>query len=265
MRALPRSAIALSVVAFGAAVGASVTTLLWEGAFPPPTGGAVNDVLAEARGWSAVTLAVVVFGLGALVRRDRLRWRLAWLGVLAYLVYTYLEFAVSPPFTPLYLVYVVAFASSVVAGTIGLTSLDLAQVETQIGGRARRWPAAILLLAIAVGLLLAWGKDIMTRTLSGGFGYPVGAAAVGHVVQALDLGLVVPLTLATALLLLRRGKGGATLGAITLVFGAGMSAALAAMVASGAVIAGKSPLTAAPFAFVSIVALAIAIDFYRRA
>jgi hypothetical protein len=54
-------------------------------------------VLAEARGWSAATLGVAiplaVISLHAALRGS-LRGRLVWLGVLAYFVYTYLEFAV---------------------------------------------------------------------------------------------------------------------------------------------------------------------------
>jgi hypothetical protein len=58
-----------------------------------------NNVLAEARGWSAATLLVaipvaVVSLLSA--HRGSLRGRLAWLGSLAYFVYTYLEFAAAP-------------------------------------------------------------------------------------------------------------------------------------------------------------------------
>jgi len=45
--------------------------------------------------------------------RGSLRGRLVWVGSLSYFVYTYLEFAVSPPFTALYLLHVTAFGSAI--------------------------------------------------------------------------------------------------------------------------------------------------------
>ena len=109
---LPASAVALSLVSAGCAATASLATLALPAAFPEVAPGlGYNAPLAEARGWSVVTLglALPLFGLSlraALL--GSLRGRLIWLGVLAYFIYTYLEMAVSPPFTHLYLVYIAA-------------------------------------------------------------------------------------------------------------------------------------------------------------
>src|SRR6478735_8541119 len=101
---LPPVAVGCSALT-GAAV-ASIATLLWDGAFPDPAAATFNAVLAEGRGWSAVTLGLAVpLGTAALVAAGRgsLPARLAWAGVMTYLGYTYLEMAVAPPFTALYL------------------------------------------------------------------------------------------------------------------------------------------------------------------
>ena len=128
MKPVPRSAALLTTIVLVCAMAASIATLAWPGSFPSPSPApAVNTVLAEARGWSAVTLLLVApptaIALGAALRGS-LRWRLGWIGSLAYFVYTYLELAVSPPFTALYLLYVGAFACAVPALVMGTTSVD---------------------------------------------------------------------------------------------------------------------------------------------
>src|SRR6478609_5281096 len=105
MKPVPWSAVVLSTVVVVSAAAASLITLVWRGSFPDPSPASLgNSVLAEARGWSAATLLLAiplaVISLRAACRGS-IRGRLAWLGGLAYFAYTYLEFAVSPPFTAL--------------------------------------------------------------------------------------------------------------------------------------------------------------------
>ena len=52
----------LSLISAVCAAAASLATLLSSGAFPPPPGASgVNVALAEARGWSLVTLVVALW------------------------------------------------------------------------------------------------------------------------------------------------------------------------------------------------------------
>jgi len=56
-----RAAQALALVSCACAAAASLATLLWSGSFPSAPGdGAYNAALAEARGWSLVTLAIAL-------------------------------------------------------------------------------------------------------------------------------------------------------------------------------------------------------------
>jgi len=267
MKPNSRSATALSAISVAGAATASVTILAWRGAFPEPLLAPVfNGALAEARGWSAVTLAVVLplFAISlAAARHGSLRGRLAWLGALAYLVYTYLELAVSPPFTALYLVYIATFASALAALVMGVFSIDVEELAWAVGPRMPRRTIAGFGLASGVLLSLAWLKDILARTIAGNFGWPGGEAAIGHVVQALDLGLQVPLGLAAGLLLARRRQAGTIVAAIMLVNALCMGTALTAMVVASALGSGRSVLPAAPFALVPLVALVLAILFFR--
>ena len=267
MKALPRAAVILSLVSLACAAAAAVTTLLWSGSFPEPSPApAFNGALAEARGWSAATLGLALPLMGASLlatRRGSLRARLVWLGTLAYLVYTYLEFAVSPPFTALYLVYVSAFGCAIAALVMGATSLDMAAVTSAFADRVPRRTTAAFGLVSSLMLAGAWLKEIVARSLAGDFGWPQGEDAIRHVVHALDLGLQVPLGIAAGLLLFRRRPYGYVVAAILLVNAVCMGAALTTMVAFSARASGRSVLAATPFALVAGLAITLAWAFFR--
>jgi hypothetical protein len=258
----------LSVVVIASATVVSLSTLLWRGSFPDPSPTEIgNQVLAEARGWSAATLLVTIpLAAGSLwaAGRGSLQARLVWLGTLAYFVYTYLEFAVSPPFTALYLLYVMAFACALPALVMGAISIDVARLPGLFGDRVPRRTIATFSLLLVALLAAAWLKDIAARTFAGTFGWPVGAEAVRHVVHALDLGLQVPLGIATGVLLLRRRPEGLLVAAILLVNWVCMGAALAGMVAFSVVDSGANPWTVAPFALFWGLGLALTATFFYR-
>jgi len=258
---------ALSFVSGACAAAASLATLLWSGSFPsPPDSVGFNAALAEARGWSLVTLAIALpllaFCLLA-ARRGSRGGHLAWLGTLAYLTYTYLEFAVAPPFSALYLLYVLAFACAIPALVMGVAAVDASALERSLGARWPRRSTAAFGLAVGVLLPLAWLKGIVAQTVAGDFGWPSGVAAIGHVVHALDLGLQAPLGIATGVLLLRHKPGGVVLAPILLVNSVCMGLALTAMVVASAVGSGRSPLEGAPFAVLPLLASVLAAGFFR--
>lgn len=260
------SAVALSVASSVCAAAASLVTLLWDGAFPPPPAlSGANVALAEARGWSLITLSVALpllaLGLAAARQGSRSGY-LLWLGTLTYLVYTYLELAVSPPFTALYLPYILAFACAIPALVQGAAALNASAIQRALGEHFPRRSIAAFGLVMAVLLSLAWLKGIVAQTSALKFGWPSGIDAIGHVVHALDLGLQVPLCIATSVLLLRHKPGGCVLAGILLSNSVCMGLALTAMVVSSALAAGRSPLEAAPFALLSIVASALAARFF---
>jgi hypothetical protein len=77
------------------------------------------------------------------------------------------------------------------------------------------------MLRIAIG---AWLKGILARTFAGRFGWLGPEESVGHVVHALDLGLLAPLGIATGVLLLRRRPGAYLIAAVLLTMAVCMGA-----------------------------------------
>ncbi|MEQ1505849.1 MAG: hypothetical protein ABMB14_26680 [Myxococcota bacterium] len=242
----------LTVAALVGASAASAVVLGWDGSFPDPPGASFDAAQAEARGWSAVTLGLAV-PIGGIALRAAIRGsiagRIGWAGSMAYLVYTFLEFAVSPPFTALYLVYVATYALALAAGIGALTGFDpadLAALPDRFARAPRRGIAAYAVLFSSL-LAAAWLRDIAGRTAAGAFGYPQGVDAIGHVVHALDLGLLVPLGLATGILLWIRHPAAWVVAGIQLVIAVDMGLALAAMVGASGIAAGTGPWAAIPF------------------
>lgn len=255
----------LSGVALTGAAVASLVILGWSGSFPDPTADPGNRVLAEARGWSAVTLGVAVLGAAAVVSaaRGSLRGLALAAGVLAYLVYTFLELAVSPPYSALYLVYVAVLATALPALVATVSRVGVGALAEAFGDRAPRRLVGGFAVVFGVLLALAWLGGIVERTVAGAFGWPQGADAVAHVVHALDLGLQVPLALAAGFTVLRREPVGYLVGSIFLVMAASMGPALTAMVAVASVDAGASPVAAAPFAVLAAIAIGLAVTWFR--
>jgi hypothetical protein len=255
------------MIAFASAAGASATTLLWDGAFPLPVDGSgFNGALAEARGWSAITLIVAIRVLAYVMMpatHGSLFARLVWLGALVYVVYTYLELAVSPPFSALYLVYVLTFACAIPALLMGIGSLDVEALRATLEAGIPRRAIATFALVVSAGLGLAWLPGILSSTFAADFGWPEREAAIGHVVHALDLGLQVPLAVATGSMLLARRAWGYVLAPIFLVNSVCMGLALVMMVATSALAADRSLLEAGPFVVLPLVAIALSIRFFR--
>lgn len=262
--AVPSAAAACALVSLSAAGAASLATLASDASFP--AAGGFNSVLAEARGWSAVTFGLALpLGVASVeaAAHGSLRGRLVAAGVMAYLAYTYLEIAVAPPFSSLYLLYVLAFGTAIPALLMLAASIPMPTLSDAIGDRAPRRAIAGFCLTFSVGLVASWLPGILRQTAAGRFGYPTGADAVGHVVHALDLGLVVPLGVATAALLWLRRTEGYLLAAITLAFALIMGWALVGMVGTSALLHGDSTWIVAPFLVIPVVAWFLGMAFFR--
>jgi hypothetical protein len=256
----------ISALAFLGAALASGVTLFTDVAYPPPPSAPLhNGILAEARGWSLVTLLwVVPLGLFTLerARAGSRRARVAWGGVMAYLVYTFLELAVSGPFTPLFLVYTGTLGLSVVGLTMALGPIEVRTLASAFGRTAARRAVGVFALVVAIGLTLAWSKGIVLRMVGGEYGWPDAYGSVAQVVHALDLGLQVPLAVAAGALLLRDRPAGALVGGVFAVMAATMFPALTAMVTASGLDSGEGIAPAIPFAIGSCIALALAGAFF---
>lgn len=191
-----------------------------------------------------------------LFRRGGLRGQLLFTGTLGYFLYTYAMMSFQTAYNPLFLVYVALFSLSLFTFVMAMGTIRVAELPGQFAESLPRRSVAGFLFVIGGFLSLAW-----LGRIAQGFGGrpPVGLEAYNTlVIQVLDLGLIVPLSVLAGALLWRRSAWGYLLAAIILVKGFTLSIAVSAMVA-GQLLAGitVSPVEAAVFPALSLAGAAM--------
>jgi hypothetical protein len=190
------------------------------------------DMAAQGIAQDVVTLVV---GLPLLLvalwqyRRGKLRGHLLLAGTLAYFLYTYTSLAFGASFNALFLVYVALFSMSLFAFIIAMLSVDTAALPAHFTEKLPRRAVAGFMCFGAAFLLLAWSGRIMPALLSGGA--PVGLSSNTTLfIQVMDLGLIVPLMIVSAVTLLQRKPLGYLLSSVALIKFVTMGLALVAMI-----------------------------------
>lgn len=220
-------------------------------------------VAAEGVGWDAVTLLFVVPALLLVlpgVWRGALRPRLVAAGLLVYFLYQGLEYGMFLAFGPLFPVYVGTFAVAGSALAVLASTFDLGALAGAVD--AGRFPRrAVAGLGVFMALLLAamWLPMILTNLTATTVDALDGATTL--VVQALDLGFLVPLGIFTAVLVWRRVPAGYLLASVVVVKAVAMASAIVAMLLVEAAETGE--LMVPPIAIFALTALAAAAIGWR--
>ncbi len=161
----------------------------------------------QARGTDVATLflAVPLLGLGLIrARAGSAFGRLAAVAVLLYLVYNYAIFAFSVAMNPLTAVYIAILGLAVWSIALGVPTLDLDRMARDLIGRLPRRSSAVALIAIGLLFGLMWLGQIATATTTGVLPPDLVRAAIpSNPVYALDLGLFLPLCVASGVALIR--------------------------------------------------------------
>ncbi|MBN2388486.1 MAG: hypothetical protein JXB85_15825 [Anaerolineales bacterium] len=203
-------------------------------------------------------LAIAIYLTG----RHSLRGRLLLGGLLCYFFYVYLMYATMMSFNCLFLVYVAIYSLSLVAFIMNLQAIDLSLLPTQISARFPHRLFIGYMIVFSVALVLLWANLIVSIMIPNQF--PAELAGTNTLeTQALDLGLIVPLALATGILLRRRSPWGYLLTGISITHGAMMFITVPAWIAMPLIQDGEINLMEAiPFLFLCLVGLALAAVFY---
>lgn len=189
---------------------------------------------SQMMGQDAVTLILAVPLLVVailLTRKGSLRGRLLLTGALGYFLYTYASMAFLTAFNALFLLYVALFSLSLFAFILALSGLDPEFVTRQVGEGFPRTGIIVLMFALAAFLTVAWLGRIRS-VMQGVAGANGLESYTTLVIQALDLGVIVPTALLTAVLLLKKNPWGYTLSSVLLCKAALFGAALIAMIVS---------------------------------
>jgi hypothetical protein len=261
MRILPWYAFPLSI-----AVGVMVAIAAIAGLFFEATYAAeALSFATQGRAQDMITLFWVVPMFGVALRFERqgvFVARVAWLGILLYFIYTYLMASVGLAYNKLFLLYVAIYGLSLGLLVLGLTRVRLDDIVWRFSYRFPRKTVAVYSLALAFAVAFLWLGTIV-QSLVTGTPPPQLAEAVTQslVVQALDLGIVVPLAAAAGMMLLDSAPTGYLLSGMVLVKAMTLGPAMIAMAAFQ--VAGGMSVPALLWAFALLVTGAGAYLGYR--
>jgi hypothetical protein len=214
--------------------------------------------------WDYVNLFIglpllVLAGVFAL--RGSLRGKLYLGGLLAYFWYVYLGTVMMYAFNNLFLVYVAILALTMIAFVLNIIEIEVPTLPTRFSARFPRKAFIGFFGLFAVVLLVLWLSRIVeimrTGLLPEDF---AGMLTLGS--QALDLGLLVPLSISTAVLLMRKSAWGYLLASVCMPFGLMMFISVPLWVTVPLIQDGKANmLEAIPFYSISLIGIVLALVF----
>lgn len=188
------------------------------------------SMAAQQQGNDSVTLVVGLPLLAIstwLAFRGSMRGRLVLTGTLGFFLYTYMSMAMLTAYNALFLVYVALFSLSLYAFILSMMSFDLENLPQHSSeSLPRGWIAGVLFI-IGGFLLLAWLGRILPPLLQNL--PPPLENTTTLVIQAMDLALIVPLSILSGILLLRRSPWGYLLASVTLLKGVTLGLAVSTM------------------------------------
>lgn len=211
-------------------------------------------VVAEGVGWDVFTLLVAAPTLllaAVLLARGSFSATLVTGGMLGYFVYMYLEYTVTWAFGPLFPLFVVILAASLIA-LIGVGALvQQMGLQDRFGDAFPRRTWAVVGVGMAVMLTAMWSARIAGALTAN---VPALEGETTMTVQALDLGVMVPVTFVLVALALRRRPVGLAASAAFVITYVAMSAAIGSMLISAWITSGV--LDAVPIAVFGVAAVA---------
>ena len=191
------------------------------------------DTVSSAAQAQANDLVMLVLGLPLLAisfwltLRGSLRGHLLLTGNLGFILYTYITMCFGAAYNQLFLVYVATFSLSLFAFILSMMSFDIKSLPKHFSEKLPRRGIAALLLFAAAFLAVAWLGRIAPTVF--GDQIPALENVTSMFIQAMDLGIIVPLCILAGTLLLRRDPWGYLLASVGLLKFLTMSIAVALM------------------------------------
>jgi hypothetical protein len=225
------------------------------------------SVAAQGVGMDLVTLLLatpLLLVATYLATRGSLRGQLLRVGAFWYFTYSYLVIMFGVAYNPFFLIYVALFSASLAGLILSVLSIDVGRVANHISPRFARRTIASIVLVISGMFFLLWLGRIVPSIVAGT--PPIGLESYTTLsVQAADLGLVIPITIVTGILLLRRQPLGYLLAFPVVLFVATMGLGLVGMVTAMAALGTPVGIAdAVPAVVTAVLGLAMSIHLVRN-
>lgn len=192
------------------------------------------------RGNDAVTLFLLPFLLAAHhhFQNGNQRAALLWLGLLLYMFYNYAFYLFGAAFNTFFLIYAGLFSLSLYTFLIGIYHINVKAIGLSVRVPLRAKVTSVFLFLVALPLATVELRDCISFIFTGK------EPAIPVLVLSLDLTLVIPNTLLSAILLWRGNQWGYVLSAIMLVksFTYGMVLVVGTILSGATGVAPRDPL-----------------------
>lgn len=194
-----------------------------------------NDSVSVATQAKAQDIVTLFLGIPLLIsslyltKKDLLKGKLLLAGTLGYFLYTYASYALYSMYNTMFLVYLLLMSASFFTFTITMLSFDLAKLSSRFQEKlpVKLVGGFLIFVASLVGLM--WLGMIVPSLIQGTV-----PPQVEHyttlIIQALDLGLLVPISIIGGVLLIRRKPWGYLLGTVIIVKEITLFSSLTAMI-----------------------------------
>jgi len=170
-----------------------------------------------------ITLFVVVPLLVITIlfsKKSSPRWLMIWIGLLGYMFYNFAFYLFGAVFNIFFLLYAALFSLSAVTLILLLSNSDISNITSMFSKKTPVKVISIYLLLIATGLFLAEMSMVILFLIAGTI--PETIKLTAHptsVIFALDLSIVIPVSIMAAFLLWKRNSWGYVMSIIMLVKG----------------------------------------------
>lgn len=166
------------------------------------------------------------------VRNNNGKWTLVYCGILFYYTYTYSFYMFAAELSFLYLLQLPIFGLAVIGMVISLIAIFNSDLEYKLKGRGLKISIIAYLVLISILIAFLWINDIVSHLVDPGHlsDTPDGKAPL--IIYSLDLAIIIPLMLASAVLIAINKRVGYILGGIILTKTSMLGFALMAMALS---------------------------------
>ena len=182
-----------------------------------------------AQDWVTLIIGIPLMLLSLkLSAKGSFRGKLLLTGVLGYFLYTYMSYAFLMTYNRVFLIYVALFSLSMFGFILSFFELRVEDIKTRIGPGFPAKSVSIFFIIMGLMLLFMWLGRIIPSITSGKA--PAGLETYTTlVIQAMDLGIIVPAAFICAAGLLRKTNIGYALSAVVVFKGATLFSAITAM------------------------------------
>lgn len=199
-----------------------------------------NDSISVAAQGRASDLVVLVLGIPVLLgslqsaRKGSFKGQLILTGILGFFLYTYMSYCFLWMFNPFFLVYVALMAMSLQAFILSISTFDLSDLIDKFEAALPIRLVGGFQIFLSAIIALMWIGKIVPATITGQI--PQGLEHYTTlVIQAMDLGIVVPAAMLSGISIIRRKPIGYLLSAIILIKGIAMLTTISAMIINMAI------------------------------